>query len=158
MVRPIAEVPTSPGPETKPKPSFREQRELALAPSGFREEKSLFPPTASSLLFVALSVDSPQFQRFRDPVNCHHIRGNAVIDLMRLRVLNHDIEGIHHNVHQAFVDFAFAPEEPLPVLHPFEVAHGHAAGVAQDVRNSKYAFTVQNGCRTGKGSSGAKAK
>src|ERR1051325_321791 len=81
----------------------------------------------------SLGVDAPHFKRFRHSVNRYHIGRDAVVDLVSFRILYHDIEGIHHNVHQPLIDFTFAPEKTLAVLYPFEVADGHTARISQNV-------------------------
>src|ERR1700761_1048169 len=45
------------------------------------------------------------------------------------RAIQHMVELAHN--------FAFVPEELLEILHPFEVADHHAAGVAQYVRHDE---------------------
>src|SRR5262245_29625697 len=46
--------------------------------------------------------------------------------------LAHLAERPQHQLAQLVVDLVLAPHELLDVLHPLEVAHRHAAGVAQD--------------------------
>ena len=55
----------------------------------------------------------------------------------------HDlVEGVVHDVPEVFVHFALAPEEALAVLHPFEIAHGDAAGVAKNIRDGEDALAL----------------
>src|SRR5712692_10693435 len=72
-----------------------------------------------------LGVDSAELQREGYAVNRQHVRGDAVVHAMGFSVAHHFVEAVLHDVLQALVDFAFAPEEPLSILHPFKVAHGH---------------------------------
>src|ERR1041385_2081575 len=95
----------------------------------------------------SLGVDAPHFKRFRHSVNRYHIGRDAVVDLVSFRILYHDIEGIHHYVHQPLIDFTFAPEKTLAVLYPFEVADGHTARISQNVWDGEHALAVQDGVR-----------
>ena len=45
-----------------------------------------------------------------------------------------------HDACQAQVDFVFSPEEARKVLHPFEIAYGHAAGICDNVGNDQDAL------------------
>src|SRR5215467_3269781 len=63
---------------------------------------------------------------------------------MQLRVAHHLIESAFHEVQQALVDLALAPEESLSVLNPLKVAHGHAACIAENVRNREDAFGIDD--------------
>src|SRR2546425_7353987 len=72
---------------------------------------------------------------------------------MRLRVFHHLVESIFHEVKQALVHFALAPEEALTVLDPFEIAHRYPAGVAENVRHGEDTLAIDDrvglpGCGT----------
>jgi len=82
-------------------------------------------------------VDAAQFQSRSHTVNRHHVGGNAVVDAVEFGVANHFVEGAIHNVKEALVDFALAPEEALAVLHPLEVAHRNAAGIPENIGDSE---------------------
>src|SRR5579864_5752385 len=98
-----------------------------------------------------LGVNSAKLEGARHAVDGQHIRRDAVVDLVRLRVTNHFIEPVFHNIEEAFVDFAFAPEEALTVLDPFEIADRHPARITENVRNREDAFGVNDGVRLPRG-------
>src|SRR6202050_2100634 len=56
-----------------------------------------------------------------------------------------------HDVFQALVDFAFAPEESLAILHPFEIADRDAAGIGQDVGDHENSLVIDDGIGGGGG-------
>ena len=56
---------------------------------------------------------------------------------MLFAVLDDIVEGRDHDLLEPIVDDAFRPEVALPVLDPFEVGDGDAAGVGQDVGHDK---------------------
>src|SRR6267143_733289 len=89
---------------------------------------------------AVLGIDAAQFQSPGDPVDRQHVRGNAVVHFMRFGEAHDFIEGILPVIEEALVDLAFAPEKALTVLHPFEVADGHAACVAENVRHGEDAL------------------
>src|SRR5260221_6444545 len=43
------------------------------------------------------------------------------------------------------MDFASTPDEPMPVLHPFEIVVGDSGGIAENVRHGKDALSINNG-------------
>src|SRR5580658_3754604 len=119
--------------------------ELSSEPSGETSAYCDFARRERVLqLHRGLGINSTQFQRARNAVNGQHIGRDAVIYLVELGVAYHLIEGIFHHIQQALVHFAFAPEKALAILHPLKVAYGHAARVAQNVRDREYSFTVDN--------------
>ena len=63
------------------------------------------------------------------------------------------IEAADHDVLEAVVDLVLRPEEVLQVLHPLEVADGHATGVREDVGDDGDAAFLED--RVGLGGSGA---
>src|SRR5882757_2332074 len=69
-----------------------------------------------------LRIDATQLQRDGHAVNRQHVGGDPVVYLVCLGVANHFVERAFHHVQQPLVHFAFTPEEPLPVLNPFEIA------------------------------------
>src|SRR5579863_1416856 len=91
---------------------------------------------------TASSVDTAQLQRDGDAIDGQHISGDSIVDAMGLRVADYFVKTVLHNVAQAFVDFAFAPEKPLPVLHPLKVADAHAACVCQYIRNNENTLAI----------------
>ena len=62
-------------------------------------------------------------------------------------------EGLDHDGLELLVDLGLGPVVAVEVLHPLEVADGHAAGVAQDVRDHEHAALEQD--RVGLGRRGA---
>src|SRR5205814_951969 len=91
-----------------------------------------------------LGINTAELEGPGDPVNGQHIGGNAVVDFVQFRKAHHFIERVFHDVEKALVHFAFAPEKPLAVLDPFEIADGNASGVAENVRHGEDPFGVDN--------------
>src|SRR5712692_35649 len=91
-----------------------------------------------------LGVNPAELQRKRDAVNRQHVRGDAVVHVMRVGIAHHFVEAVLNDVLQAPVDLVFAPEKPLPVLHPFEVADGDAARIRQNVGDHEHALLLQD--------------
>ena len=54
------------------------------------------------------------------------------------------VEGLDHDLLELLVDVGLAPVVAVEVLDPLEVADGHAAGVAQDVRDHEHAALVED--------------
>ena len=54
------------------------------------------------------------------------------------------MERLDHDDLELLVDLVLGPVVAVEVLHPLEVADGHAAGVAQDVRDHEHAVVVQD--------------
>src|SRR5258707_274154 len=54
------------------------------------------------------------------------------------------IEGIVHDVEEALVYFALAPEETLTILDPLEITDRDSASIAENIRHRKDAFGVDN--------------
>src|SRR5215813_8013125 len=92
-----------------------------------------------------LRVNAAEFQSGGHAVDRQHISGDSVVHFVGFGVANDFVEGAFHDVQQALVDFAFAPEKALAILDPFEVADGDAAGVTEDVRNGEHALGVNDG-------------
>src|SRR6516162_3402684 len=92
----------------------------------------------------ALGVNPAQLERRGYAVDRQHVSRDTVIDLVQFCVAHHFVEGILHDVHQALVDLALPPEESLAVLHPLEITHGHAAGVAQNVGYREDPFRIND--------------
>src|ERR1700690_625300 len=90
-------------------------------------------------------IDAAKLESLGNAVNGQHVSRDTVVDLMCLSVANDFVEGTVHHVVEAFVDFAFAPEETLTILNPFEIADGDAAGVAEDIRDSEDALGINDG-------------
>src|SRR5205823_4810183 len=57
---------------------------------------------------------------------------------------HHFGERAHHDALQSAVDRLLVPEVAAPVLHPLEVAHGHAARVRQDVGYDEDPLFLEN--------------
>ena len=54
------------------------------------------------------------------------------------------VERLEHQFLELLVDLRFVPEELLHVLHPFEVRHRHAAGVAQHIGDDENVARLQD--------------
>src|SRR5215469_13464415 len=74
-----------------------------------------------------------------------HICRDAVIDAMDFLIAHHLVECAFHYVQQPLINFTLAPEKPLAVLDPLEVAHRNAPGIPKDVWHCEYAFIVDDG-------------
>src|SRR5215472_5191954 len=122
------------------------------APWAWRERKERITKLGWNLvpfrLFLqgrkTLGVNAAQPERRGYAIDRQHVSRDAVIDLVQFRVAHHFVEGILHNVHQAVVHLALPPEESLAVLHPLEITHGHAAGVAQNVGYREDPFRIDD--------------
>ena len=88
---------------------------------------------------AALRVNATQLHAEGHTIDGEHVRGNAVVDVMFLAVLDHAIECRDLNLPQLFVHIVFQPEIALPVLNPLEVGDGHTTGVGQNVRHDEHA-------------------
>src|SRR5207248_445690 len=93
---------------------------------------------------ASLGINAAQFQHRSHSVDRQHVRRDAVVDLVRLGVPHHFIERILHEIQQPLVHFALPPEESLPVLHPFEIAHRYAAGIPQNIRYGEDTLGIDN--------------
>src|SRR5690348_15962766 len=104
------------------------------------------PPITAFCNFPACysCVNTTQLERGGDAVDSQHVGGNAIVDVVFLAVMDHVIERCDLDVLESFVHHAFGPEISLPVLHPFKVGDGDAAGVHQNVRHDEYAAVEQN--------------
>src|SRR5256884_7507804 len=91
-----------------------------------------------------LGVNAAQLEDRGYAVDRQHVSRDAVIDLVQFCVAHDLVEGILHNVHQPLVDLALPPEESLAVLHPLEVTHRHATGVAQNVGYGEDPFRIDD--------------
>src|SRR5216684_2172012 len=91
-----------------------------------------------------LGINSAELEGAGDAVDGQHISRNAVVDFVHFRKADHFIEGIVHDVEEALVHFALAPEEALAVLDPFEIADGNAARVAENVRYGKDSLAIDD--------------
>src|SRR3984893_8712143 len=101
------------------------------------------PGMMVSASMFSLGVNSAELQHESDPIDGQHICRDAIIYAMRLRVAYHFVEAVLHHIFEPFVNHTLAPEESFPVLHPFEIAHGNAAGVGQDIRDDENALGVE---------------
>src|SRR6266852_8574957 len=84
-----------------------------------------------------LGINSAELEGAGDAVDGQHIGRNAVVDLVQFREAHYFIKGIVHDVEEALVHFALAPEEALAVLDPFEIADSDAPGVAENIRHGE---------------------
>src|SRR5207245_134743 len=91
-----------------------------------------------------LGINSTELQGAGNAVDGQHVRRDAVIHLVHSRKAYYFVESVIHNVKEALVHFALPPEEALPVLHPFEIADGDSAGVAENVRHGENALGIDN--------------
>src|SRR5216684_5852114 len=94
-----------------------------------------------------LGINSAELEGAGDAVDGQHISRNAVVDFVLFRKADHFIKGIVHDVEEALVHFALAPEEALAVLDPFEIADGNAAGVAENVRHCEDTLAIDDRVR-----------
>src|SRR4029077_11083528 len=79
-----------------------------------------------------------------DAIDGQHISCDAIVDAMSLREADHILERALHDVLELFVDHGFLPEISLAVLYPLEIRSGHAASIAENVRNHEDALVRQN--------------
>src|SRR6266702_7491649 len=98
------------------KPRRNGQAEKKKASTGV-EAKSFSP---------VLGVNATLADGIRHPVDRQHIRGDAVVHVMRLRVANHIFERRLHDGVELLVDHRLFPEVSLTVLHPLEIRSGDA--------------------------------
>src|SRR6266852_582793 len=91
-----------------------------------------------------LGINSAELEGAGDAVDGQHIGRNAIVDLVHLREAHYFIEGIVHDVEEALVYFALAPEETLAILDPLEITDRDSPGVAENIRYRKDAFGVDN--------------
>src|SRR5208283_2067796 len=104
-------------------------------------------------------VNAAQLESGSHAVDCQHVGGNPVVDAVEFSIANHLVEGAFHHVEKALVDFALAPEKALAVLHPLEIAHGDAAGIAKNIGNGENPLCIDDGVGLpGCGAVGAFAK
>src|SRR6266850_7104076 len=89
-------------------------------------------------------IKSALFQSARYAVNRKHICGDSVVNPMSFRVTHNFLKAVFNYLLQPLVDFPFSPEISLAVLDPFKIAHRHAAGIGENVRDDEYAFAVDD--------------
>src|SRR5260370_32133310 len=93
---------------------------------------------------TALGINTAELEGAGDPVDGQHIGRNAVVDLVDTRKAHYFIECIIHHVEEALIHLALPPEETLTVLHPFEIADGDAAAVANNIQHGEHALGIDN--------------
>src|SRR5712664_1132477 len=89
-------------------------------------------------------IKSALFQSERYAVNRKHICGDSVVNPMSFRVKHNFLKAVFNYLLQPLVDFPFSPEISLAVLDPFKIAHRHAAGIGENVRDDEYTFAVDD--------------
>src|SRR5216110_2812207 len=80
----------------------------------------------------------------RHTIDRDDVGGDAGVHLVLLRRHRDFVEGAHHDALEAPVHGVLVPEVAAAVLHPLEVAHGHAAGVREDVGNDEDALLLED--------------
>src|SRR4051812_19686679 len=75
----------------------------------------------SPFMMLGLRVNSPLFDGVSHAIDGQHVRGNTVVYIVQLGVMNDILKRVHHDVFQLFVDYGLFPEITLPVLHPLEI-------------------------------------
>ena len=80
----------------------------------------------------------------QDALAGHDEGGGAQADFVFFGHLPDPCEGPLHDAHEALVDLFLAPEEAGKVLHPLEIAHGHATGVGDHVGQHQHAALVED--------------
>src|ERR1051325_11384294 len=80
----------------------------------------------------------------RHTIDRNDVGGDAGIHLELLRGGSDLVEGPHHDALEPPVHRVLVPEVAAAVLHPLEVAHGHTAGVRENVGNDKNALLLEN--------------
>src|SRR5690606_19564310 len=72
-----------------------------------------------------------------------YISGSSQTDVTRVGGFPNRLEAFAHDVVQLLPDTVEPPAVVLPVLHPFEIAGGHTAGVDQDVGQNDLLHAVE---------------
>src|SRR6266550_1587279 len=99
----------------------------------------------------ASGIHPTQPMHRRDTIHRDDVGGDAGIHLVLLRRSGDLVESAHHDALEAAVHGVLVPEVATAVLHPFEVADGHAAGVREDVGNDEDALLFEDLVRGGGG-------
>ena len=86
-------------------------------------------PAATTLLCPAARAG-----RFSHPRHRHAVRAGAHVDVVLARGGEHLGEGARHLAIQPAMHVLELPRHPALVLHPFEIRHRDAAGVAEKIR------------------------
>src|ERR1700730_4899263 len=92
-------------------------------------------------------IDAAGLKGGRYAIDSQHVRSHPVTHIVLLRKIDDIPEAVDHDLFQAAIDELFVPEEALPVLHPFKVGNGDAAGVSQYVGDHKNFLLGQDGIR-----------
>ena len=93
---------------------------------------------------MTLGVDTALLGGIGDAVNREHIGGDAVVDVVGLRVGDDVAEALGHDVVESLVYLGLGPEVAHAILYPLEVAGGNAAGVGEDVGDDEDLFVGQD--------------
>ena len=91
-----------------------------------------------------LGVQAALLARDQDPLAGDRERRGAQADLVAVGGVPDLLQRVDHDLVEADVDLVLAPEEAREVLHPLEVADGHAAGVADDVGHDQDAALAED--------------
>jgi hypothetical protein len=89
-------------------------------------------------------VEPALLARREDALAGHRKGGGAQRDLVAVGGVPDVLQRADHDLVQAHVDLVLGPEEAAEVLHPLEVAHRHAAGVADHVGHHQHAAVGQD--------------
>src|SRR5215470_16104784 len=81
---------------------------------------------------------------FGDAADSQDHGAGARRNVMFAHGFHHFVEGSGHDLLQAQIHFVGVPHQAFLVLHPFEVADRHAAGVGQNVRQHGDAAAGEN--------------
>src|SRR5438094_3521199 len=92
----------------------------------------------------ASGIHPTQPMHRRHPIDCDDVRGDAGVHLVLLRGGRDLVERAHHDALEAPVHGVLVPEVTAAVLYPLEVAHGHTAGVRENVGNDENALLLEN--------------
>src|ERR1022692_1644076 len=98
-----------------------------------------------------LGVDASYSCRIGDALDRHQVGTESQRHLMAISLFAHLVEGLLQDLLEADVDLVFLPEQRLQVLNPFEVRHGHATGVGEDVGDDGDPAALENAVRVGRG-------
>src|SRR5947209_734055 len=100
---------------------------------------------------LRLGIQSTSPDCIRHSVQRQHISRRSIIYAVLSSISGNISEAGYHDLLEAFINQIFIPEVSLPILHPFEVRNGDAAGVRQNVRNDKDLFLSQDRVRGARG-------
>src|SRR6185295_4993903 len=93
---------------------------------------------------TASGIHPTQPMHRRHAIDGDDVGGDAGVHLVLLRSGRDLVEGADHDALEAPVHGVLVPEVAAAVLDPLEIAHGHAAGVRQNVGNDENALLLEN--------------